>query len=174
MKIIEGMKKIKDLTQKCDDLKKKVHQYQCDIDYETPVYGTEDKQKAQIVEWLQSHSDSVKEIGRLRASIQRTNVLTKLKIQLGDNIVEKSLAEWVYRKRDLAKMELSMWGQLDDRGLGERGNYRTSTGETKECKIRRYYDPKQRDTMKAIYSSEPFTIDGSLEVANAVTDLIEE
>ena len=41
-----------------------------------------------------------------------------------------------------------------------------------EVRVRRYYDPAQRDEKLELYRSEPSTIDATLEVSNAVTDLI--
>ena len=40
-------------------------------------------------------------------------------------------------------------------------------------KIRRYYDPRERDRMVELYADEPKVIDSSLEVVNAITDLAE-
>jgi len=62
--------------------------------------------------------------------------------------------------------------KLSDRGLKE-GTGANSQGATVEVKIVRYFDPTLRDSRLAIYSSEPQMIDASLEVVNAVTDLIE-
>lgn len=62
---------------------------------------------------------------------------------------------------------------LTDRGLKE-GTTKNSQGETTEVKIVRYFDPVARDKMVAMFKAEPHVIDASLEVINAVTDLIEE
>ena len=42
-----------------------------------------------------------------------------------------------------------------------------------EVKLIRYYEPAKRDTAMDILRREPYTIDGALEVVNAVTDLVE-
>ena len=169
MKLIEAMKALKQLNVKAADLMKKSGQYCADLDFETPVYPD---QKGQIREWMQSHSDTLKEILRLRVAIQRTNLATPVAIALGGKTVTKSIAEWIHRRRDLAKMEQAMWGTLGDRGLKE-GMATTTTGGTKEVKIRRYFDPQERDEKTALYRDEPTTIDGTLEVINAITELLE-
>lgn len=171
MKIIEAMKKIKDLQVKADDLRSKIKTYCADQSHETPVYGAD--QKAKVDGWLQSHSDVLKEILHLRVSVQRTNLLTKVDINIEGVVVTKTIAEWIHRRRDLSNLEMSAWGGLTDRGLKE-GVILTSTGEKQEVKIRRYYDPSTRDNMIAKFRSEPNIIDRTLEVVNAVTDLIEK
>ena len=169
MKIIEGMKKIKELQIKVDDLKKKVGTYCADQSHETAVYGANQKQK--IDEWLQGHSDVLKEIMALRIAIQKTNLATNVDIEIGGVIVSKTIAEWIHRRRDLAGQELTCWSSLTDRGLKE-GTILTSTGEKQEVKIRRYYEPSRKDKMMEMYRSEPNVIDRTLEVINAVTDLV--
>lgn len=169
MKIIEAMKQVKDLTRKADDLRTKIGSHSADLDFETPMY---ENQKLQVSGWLQSHSDILKEILRLRVAIQKTNILTPVTITIGDVNVTKTIAEWIHRRRDLAAMEQQAWRQLTDRGLRE-GTVTQSTGQLKEVKIRRYFDPLVRDQKVEEFRSEPHLIDSTLEVVNAVTDLIE-
>lgn len=168
MKLIEAMKKIKDLQIKAEDYRKKVSTYCADQSHETPLYGADQKRK--ITEWIQGHADIIQEILKLRVAIQRTNLATSVTIELGGIQVTKSIAEWIHRRRDLAELDRLCWGGLGDRGLRE-GTILTSTGEKQEVKIRRYYDPAERDKQVELYRSEPSTIDSTLEVINAVTEL---
>jgi len=169
MKIIEAMKKIKDLVRKAEDIRTKIQKSCADLDNETPLFPD---QKNQVDSWLQAHSDLVKEIMRLRVAIQRTNMATQVTMDLGGKEVVKTIAEWVLRRRESAKMELLAWQCLTDRGLRE-GSIPQSTGGVREVRIRRYYDPEQRDGMIDRLKSEPLMIDAKLEVINAITDLIE-
>lgn len=171
MKIIEAMKKLKDLAAKATDLRMKIGQYCSDLSIETPTYPD---QRLRVSEWQQSHHDVLTEIERLREAIQRTNLATMVTIDIGGRSVTKSIARWIHRRRDLAKLEESAWRQLGDRGLKE-SNVQTSPGGTvTEVRIRRYFDPQERDRKIDLYRSEPSIIDGTLEVTNAITDLIEE
>lgn len=169
MKIIEAMKRLKHLHEKAADLRAKVAQYCSDLDYETPVYPD---QKAQVSEWMQSHTDTLQEIARLRVALQRTNLATSVTIELGGAQVSKTIAEWIHRRKDLAKLDLEIWSKLGDRNLRE-GTMNTSTATPVQVKIRRYFDPKLRDGKMDLYRQEPSVIDSTLEVVNAVTDLIE-
>lgn len=170
MKLIQAMKQIKDLQLKADDLKKKIATHCVDLDFETPLYGAD--QKSQVDKWLQSVGDLYKEILRLRIAIQKTNLATMVTIELGGKQVEKNVAEWIHRRRDLANSEMELWKQLTDRSLKE-GMTKTTAGEVKEVKIRRYYDPTERDTKIELFRSEPSIVDATLEVVNATTDLME-
>lgn len=171
MKLIEAMKKLKDLNVKAEDLRKKVSLNCADLTIETPLYGAD--QKATVDGWIQAHSDLLKEILRLRVAIQRTNLATQVAIQIDGKAVTKSIAEWIHRRRDLAKLDQGMWATLGDRGLKESNVQTAPGGNVTEVRIRRYYDPAQRDVKLELYRSEPSVIDATLEVTNAVTDLIE-
>jgi hypothetical protein len=170
MKIIEAMKKIKDLTIKAADLREKVGKHCSDLSIETPTYAD---QKAQIDSWMQAHHDILKEIETLRLGIQRTNILTDASIELDGKAVTKPIAAWIHRRRDLATQEMNMWQKLSDRGLKESNVQTVQGGAVTEVRIRRYFDPARRDAMHEQFRSEPFKIDGVLEVVNATTDLIE-
>jgi len=169
MKLIEALKQIKDLQKKADDLREKVTKHSAHLNIETPVYPD---QKKQVKEWIQAHSDILKEILRLRLAIQRTNLATMVTIEVDGKSVEKSIAEWIHRRRDLAIEELKMWQGLSDRGLKE-GTIKQSTDQLVEVKIVRCYDPEERDRKQFALGSEPSIIDGKLEIVNAVTDLIQ-
>lgn len=172
MKLIVAMKLIKELQQKAEDLRRKVQQHCADADFETPVYPD---QKRQVSEWIQSHSDILKEILGLRVKIQRTNILTEVEMELGEKRVTKSIAEWIHRRRDLATTEMQMWTGLSDKGIKE-GQCLPSTTPgvpPTPVKLRRYYEPAERDKKIELYRTEPGVIDRTLEVVNATTDVIE-
>ena len=170
MKLIQAMKKLKDLNSKAADLRAKVGQFCADLTLETPTYPD---QRSKVSEWIQSHGDVLKEIARLRVAIQHTNLATSVTIELGGRSVTKSIAEWIHRRRDLAKLEQEIWAKLGDRGLKEQNVQTTPGGPVTEIRIRRYFDPQERDRNLELYRSEPSVIDGALEVVNATTDLIE-
>jgi hypothetical protein len=86
--------------------------------------------------------------------------------------VQKTIAEWIHRRRDLATMQSSAWKALTDRNLKE-GWMRESTGTERKISLVRCYDPEERDRMIDLYDSEPMAIDSRLEVVNAITDLME-
>jgi hypothetical protein len=170
MKIIEALKQGKDLLRKASDIRDKVAKYSAHLNVETPMYTD---QTRQVNEWIQSHTDILKEVLRLRVAIQRTNMLTQVTIELNGQQVTKSIAEWIHRRRELATLERACWAGLTDKGLRE-GFATDSQNEKREVKIVRCYNPAVRDTQIELLTSEPSIIDSRLEVVNAVSDLIEK
>ncbi len=171
MKIIEALKKLKDLARKADDLKDKVQKHCADLDCESPIYPD---QKRQVSEWTQAHSDIVKEILTLRYAIQKTNIMTNVSIELDGKHVTKTIAEWIHRRKDLAKMEESLWQSLSDRGLRDSSYQVTKESPLTQIKRRLYFDPLERDRKREIFRSEPSKIDSTLEIINATTELLEK
>ena len=169
MKLIEALKKIKELQKKAEDLRELVTNNCSRSSLETDKYSAPN---VKVESWIQSHSDILKEILRLRVAIQKTNLETIVSIEFGNKTVTKNIAEWIHRRRDLANEELKMWNCLTDRGIQE-GKVKGPSGDLIDMKIVRFYDPEKRDNMKELFQSEPIIIDSKLEVTNAVTDLIE-
>lgn len=170
MKLIEAMKQLKDLKAKAEDLRDKVGKHCADLTIETQVYPD---QKGQVSQWIQAHHDVVKEIARLRTAIQRTNLDTPVTIVLDGKYVTKPIAYWIHRRRDLAGLEQQIWQKLGDRGLKEQNLQTVQGGAVTEIRIRRYFDPVERDKQVESYRKEPSMIDATLEITNAVTELIE-
>lgn len=171
MKLIQAMKQLKDLARKAEDLRGKVREFCADLTISNPTYPD---QRAQIDGWLQAHNGICVKILELRENVQRTNLATPVTIELNGVSVTKSIAAWIHRRRDLAKMEADMWAMLTDRGLKEQNLQTTPGGAVTEVRIRRYFDPELRDRMRELYRTEPSIIDANLEVVNATTDLLEE
>jgi len=169
MKIIEAMKKIKELTEKANDLERKVGAHCANLDIETPIYADP---AGQVREWIQAHHDIIKEILTLRTGIQRTNINTTVSVELGGHQVTKTIAEWIHRRRDLAHAEMTVWEKLGDRGLKEGAIGSSVGGEPRLVKIVRHFDPKMRDLNVDLYRSEPSRIDAALEIVNAVTEIV--
>lgn len=169
MKLIEALKKTKELQKKAEDLRILVRDNCARSSVETDKYPD---QADKVSGWIQAHSDILKEILKLRIAIQRTNLEVKVDIDFDGKVVTKTIAEWIHRRRDLANEELSMWNNLTDRGIQE-GRVKGPTGDLLDMKIKRFYDPEKRDNMRAFYQSEPLIIDSKLEVVNAITEVIE-
>lgn len=169
MKIIEAMKRIKANKEKIAELNTRIQRHSAHLSFESPVY---EDQAAKVKEWRQSALDVSRDNVELLVKIARTNLATKVTIQLGDNAVTKSIAEWVWRRREYSAIDMQIWMQHTDRNLKE-GNVQTSPGVMTEVKLLRYYSPEERDKNLDLLRSEPHLIDGALEVVNAVTDLAE-
>lgn len=170
MKIIEAMKRIKANKEKVQELMQRIQRNAAHLSIETPQYG--ERQMAQVTEWRQSALDTLRDNIELLNRIARTNLVTPVTIQLGDKNVTKTIAEWVWRRREYAGAEAAIWGSLSDRNLKE-GQVQSSPGVFTEVKLLRYYDPVERDKNLDALRKEKFDIDSALEVVNATTDLVE-
>lgn len=169
MKIIEAMKQIKANKEKIAELNTRIQRHSAHLTMESPVY---EDQAAKVKEWRQSALDVARDNVELLVRIAKTNIATSVTIQLGDNAIIKSIAEWVWRRREYSAIDMQIWMQHTDRNLKE-GNVQTSPGVFTEIKLVRYYSPEERDKNLDLLRSEPHLIDGALEVVNAVTDLAE-
>jgi hypothetical protein len=168
MLIIEGLKDIKAVLRKMEDLRNKIQKYCADLDIQSLAYPD---QKKQISEWLQAHHDLALKMTELKASIQATNLATQITIKVGENDVTRSIAEWVIRRREIIDLEVQAWSRLSERGLQD-NQIRTQAGDTQVVKVRRYYDSAERDKQMEILTQEKTNIDKALEIANATTKLV--
>jgi hypothetical protein len=174
MKIIEGMKKLKDLLRKAADLRQKISTYCADMSTDTPTYKTEADQRDMVAGWLQAHQDIIKEIERLRVALTHTNVVTKVPIEMSDGKnVSKTIQGWIMRRRELSKLDCEAFALLTNRGLKDQA-YRADakTEGIQISNVRRYYDQKVRDEKVAVFMAEPSLIDAALEVFNATAELV--
>jgi hypothetical protein len=170
MKLIEGMKLVKELQVKADDLRKKIALNCALLSIETPMYPDP---KRQVREWLQVHEDITREIARLRVRVAKTNLATVVSIKVGAILLEKCITEWIARRKELAPLDMQAWAALGDRGLKEQNLKTSADGPITEVRIMRFFDPVERDNRIATYRDEPGLIDRTLEVINAVTDLLD-
>lgn len=169
MKLIEALKKTKDLQRKAEDLRDLIKGNCARSTLESDRYPDQAKK---VSGWLQAHSDILKEILSLRVAIQKTNLETEVLIEIGGKKITKSIAEWIHRRRDLSGLDMTAWSCLTDRNIKE-GTASGPSGDVIEIKIIRFFDPSERDTKRELYTSEPSIIDGRLEVVNATTDLLQ-
>jgi len=169
MKLIEALKAVKELQRKAEDLRRKIALYCAHTNIEKSTY---ENQTEKISEWLQGHSDLLKEILKLRLAIQYTNLVAECSIDIGGKTVHKSIAAWIHRRRDLADFEKEAWERLSDRGL-KTGFLPSSQGaEPQKIEPVRHYNQEERDRHVDMFAEEPHLIDSRLEVVNATTELV--
>jgi hypothetical protein len=169
MKIVEAMKKVKDNRRKIDDLRQKIAKNAARLSYETSQY---DNPEAKVKEWLQSCNDLSVQSVDLLERINKTNINTIVEIEIGGKSVSRSIAGWIYRRREFAAIDAATWKALTDNGLKD-GFAKTASGDQMEVKVVRHFNPEQRDRKISEFSEEPYLIDSRLEVINAITDLAE-
>lgn len=169
MKIVEALKKVKDLRVKAVNLREKITLCSAHMENNPPEYKDP---KVQIKEWLQIHKDIIQEIESLLVRIQVTNTQTQVMIEIGGNQIVKSIAAWVYRERELSELDFQAWSALTDRGLRATIDRAQKDPEKQAVKVIFNFDAAERDKMTEIYRNEKSLINSQLEITNAVTDLL--
>ena len=172
MKIIEALKEIKNLRRKLGDIQEKISIYSADNSTDTPIY---ENQKLQIESWLQAAEDINKNILNLSHRIHKTNVNTKMTIEVIDGKpITKSIDEWLLRMFNLAEEDKKTWLSLNVNDSSKTQKYRLPNSSTDVVVTRRlYFDILKRDKKLEEYSSEKSKINSKLEIINAITDLLD-
>lgn len=169
MKIIQAMKLVKANKEKIVELTARIKANSAHLSIEKPLY---EDQGAKVREWTQACLDISRDNVELLTRIAKTNMATMVTIELvPSKVATKSIAEWVWRRREYAACDQLIWQAQGDRGLKEQ-RVQTSPDNVTEITIVRYYDPSIRDAALDALRREPSLIDGQLEVTNAVTDLL--
>lgn len=172
MKIIEGLKKLKSIKEKLDDLSVKIRTNCAYMDYQTSAY--EDPKK-QIKSWIDCYEDTVQEYLTLHARIMATNLATPVSIVMSDDTtVTRSIHEWIRRRKEGVDMDMALWSRINDNGLKEGPIKKEVDGEVTFAiaTVVRNYDPQERDKKCEKLRAEKYLIDSALEIANATTDLL--
>lgn len=168
MKIVEALKKVKDNRRKIEDLKKKIRSNAARLSYESSPYPNPSQK---VESWVQSCRDLSLESVDLLERISRTNNAVEVTIEVGGNTITRTISGWVYRRREFAKLDLSVQQCLTT-GVLKEGTIDTANGEKMDVTIIRHFDTEVRDNLLESLSEEPFLIDSRLEIVNATTDLV--
>lgn len=171
MKIIEALKGVKVLRKKQSDLIKKIAQNCALMSFNDPPYG--ETQAKMVAGWVQGIEGLSKQILAMSIQLQKTNLNTLVTIELEGVAVEKTIAEWILRRRYLAQADLQAWNTLTDRGLQDKVLPGTGEAKDQRATVVRFFDPAIRDAKVVALAEEPAIIDAKLEVVNATTDLLD-
>lgn len=80
MMIIEGMKRLRVIKKRMASNIDSVNKYAAIISSERPMFGSEDEQKKEVKEIIQSNLDLLREYLKLKKRIERTNLQTVVEI----------------------------------------------------------------------------------------------
>lgn len=168
MKIIEALKKLRLIEKKMDGNNARITQYSSILSTERPIFETEAKQRAEVTSLLQANMDLLKEYLRLKCDIEKTNLTVEVKTSIGTY----TIAELLILKRTLAQKARQTYEALQDGAAMMRMRNAPSTGD-KPVQLIRMYDETVKNAGIRSWMEFHYEIDGTLEVVNATTDLIE-
>lgn len=171
MKIIEALKKVKYNRQKMVDLNTLLSQNAAHMESQTGHTPYSDP-KRKVKEWLQSIHDLQSDNAKLLSAIQRTNLETKVTIEVMEGQqVEKTIAEWIVRRREGVDQDYAACNALRTR-LTQQA-IQDAEGNISVDNVVYNFSTEARDKRLMALSEEKSRIDSALEIVNATTDLIE-
>ena len=174
MKIIEGLKRLHLLEKRMKDNIERIQQYASAVDIERFVFDTEARQRIEVAALVQANKDLLEEYLHLKRRIDATNAHTKVMV-CG---IERSIADWLTLRRQTSarpaplSLLVETYSALNDTVGQER--LRVATWPTdRNPHVVRFYNEEESvrslQEVKELYS----TIDPTLEVVNASTELLE-
>lgn len=181
MKLIEAMKNGKTIEKRILKNCEQITQYAAWVNDETPVFETEEKQRAEVQSLIQANLDLEKEYLRLKVAVETTNLATKVTIGTFTYTITELLtlkdrvsSQNKIRTPGAASFRVKTYLALNPEQAIKRlqMNYKQGVDATNPPKVIRAY--KEEDKNKALREWEEFVsaIDGKLEVVNAETDLL--
>ena len=120
MKIIEALRTLKANKKKVNDLIEKIKQTSAFLSNQTSPYGDHAATRAVVDGWLDSVRQTLRENEVLTNRIHRTNVVTVVPIEVSAGLViEKTIDEWLTRRKEGVDLHAHAFLALTDRGLRE-------------------------------------------------------
>lgn len=165
MKIIEAMKKIKTIDKKILKNNVLITKYASMLDNQKPYFTTEEEQKKELLSLIQANRDLMKEALHLKKCIDKTNMITMIKIDKE----EYSLVDLLNIRRKYAKYMMDTYNSLNENNA----NSSLRINNVPTVKISRLYDENMKNKGINYWQELYDNIDSRLEVVNATTDLIE-
>lgn len=170
MKIIEALKKIKANRVKIADLQGLIAKYAAHMESGTTSLAYKDPAKA-VTEWTQSIFSLTQDNAILLSRIQKTNLMVMVPVEIDGKIVTKNISEWVYRRREGVDQEVGAYMAMNTRLTATAT--KDKEGNIVVDKVIHNYNQEARDKKLAVLKEEKSLIDSALEIANAITDLLD-
>lgn len=173
MKIIEALKEIPLIEKKIKKNNEDVLRYSATVDNGTPIlyFTTLEEQKQKVLSTVQSTKDLVSRRAALRRALALTNAKTEVTI-MG---LTKTITEWIeYRQFGLTKLK-DTFGYIDQSNINAR-NAASKTpipDATVGIKVVALYPEEQKNEEMSFLLDLGNSIDTTLEITNATTDLVE-
>lgn len=167
MKLIEALKEVEACREKIRSLSQKISENSAHREDKPTEYVDP---KEEIQSWQTKIHAATSRMEELLLRISYTNLKTLITIEINGNSITKSIAGWVYRRRELSRLDLMAWNVCTNKRLRAEVDIKDTN---KVFRVVLNYDPKTRDRKVEEYTSEPGIIDSRLETVNAVTELLE-
>jgi len=175
MMLIEAMKRLRVIQKRMLHNIDNVNKYAAIISTERPLFNSEDEQKKEVKEIIQSNLDLMKEYLELKKKIERTNLQTI--VEIGGQ--KYSISDLLILKRNLIKLVVNTYDALNTKHAQTKLNAmalatRSSGGLGETPRIHHMFDEKEKNENLRKWQDLYDNIDSRLEVINATTTLLED
>jgi hypothetical protein len=171
MKIIEALKNLKTIQKRMEKNCQQIREYCAYVSVETPVFETQEKQRAEVDALIQSNIDLEVEYLRLKKAIETTNLAVTVTI----GTLTHTITELISIKRVVGKFRTATYSaltpQLALQRLQQIYNQSKGVDPTNPAKVIVVFEEKMRNQKIREWEDFLAQIDGRLEVVNAETDL---
>lgn len=171
MKIIEALKELPLIDKKIAKNIEFIKKYSAAVNNGRVqlFFADEATQKAQVQGFIQSNVDLIAR----KAALRRQLSLTNATVQVTISGQRKTIAEWIeYRQHGLDFMK-STYGALDDTNANRVAMQTPNTNPAVGVTVVRFYEEEKKNQALAQVLDTQNSIDTSLEITNATTDLVE-
>jgi hypothetical protein len=171
MTITEGLKRLKLLEKRMARNCGEIERYSSILSNEKPAFDTEEKQKQEVKSLIQANMDLVQEYEKLKASIDYTNLVIKVKI--GDQT--RTIHGWLTILRKTGQLLIQTYNSLSTRDATSRQpRYRDQNTGQSPTVVRLYDENQKRDGQRLWEDlTKGKEVEGRLEVINATTQLLD-
>lgn len=168
MKIIEALKKLKVIEKRITSNAKDITAYASVLSNEKPAFGTEEEQRREVSQLLQSSEDLGNEYLDLKRKIEKTNLTVEVEM----NGKKYSISDLLVIKRKLAKMMMDTYSALNTQNADHRLMY-NKAGQGQMPTVVQLYDEAAKNKKLRSWQEMYDQVDSRLEVINATEDIVE-
>lgn len=171
MKLVEALKIQKRISNRIAKNCELINKYASRLSTEKSYFESDDQQKAEIQQLLQSNKDLTERYLHIKKCIDYTNIVMSIDID-GKRY---SITDLLNLKRTAIQYIRNGYQSLNDCETEKRMNrLYSSNSKSDSVTIERLYDEKVKNENIMYWNNLYDTIDSRLEVINSVTDLIED
>jgi hypothetical protein len=168
--LIEAMKKLRTIEKRMAANSASIQRYASMVSNEKPYFETEDKQKKEIKQLIQSNQDLMGLYLDLKKRIEYTNLFTEVEI----DGIKYPISDLLVIKRKMAQIMLNTFNSLNTiEGDSRRRTYPGQTDQSgKTPQVVRFYKEEDRIAGLKVWQDLYDNISSRLEVVNATTPLM--
>lgn len=174
MMIIEGMKRLRVIKKRMAHNIESVNKYAAIVSNERPLFDSEDGQKKEVKQIIQSNLDLLNEYLKLKKRIERTNL--QIVVEIGG--VDYTISDLLILKRELVQLIVQTYDALNTNQAQMKLNamsrqHHVAGQQGESLRINHMFDEKDKNKQLRKWQDLYDNIDSRLEVINATTPLMD-